>query len=88
MTYTAEILFRLPRPYTVEEFDDLDENIIDAIPEDDVLTVFHAYERITCIVSWDGKPSDAATFVERIAAVLPEGSQFASVKVEKDNDAE
>lgn len=84
MTYTAEISFRLPRPYTVEELDDLDEGIIDAIPEDDVLTVFHAYERITCIVSWEGKPSDVAKFVERIEAVLPEGSQFISVKVEKE----
>ena len=88
MTYTAEISFRLPRSHSADERDAINDRVANAITDSDVATIFHSERKVSFDVWWDGKPSDVATFVERIQAALPEGSQFASVKVEKDDDAE
>ncbi len=86
--YEANLAFSLPRPHTPEEMGALDDAIYELFDHDDPLVGIGNPNKIGVMVGWKGKPSAVAGIIERIEAVLPEGSALISMTMEKDSSDE
>jgi hypothetical protein len=86
--YEANLGFSLPRAHSLEELEALDDAIYELFDHDDPLVGIGNPNQIGVMVGWKGKPSAVAGIIERIEAVLPEGSALVSMTMVKDSSDE